>query len=109
MLELLLNIGIGTLAVAVLVGIIVVVHNAIKDLLNLEWLNAPEPAGIIPEEPEPVINIPQSYVAGVSYDTDKDLWRVRFRVDGVRTHFGYFEDKRDAEALCLQLREQLSD
>lgn len=48
--------------------------------------------------------IPQSSVAGVAYDTEKNLWRVRFRVNGSRKHFGYFADQLEAEQHCLALR-----
>ena len=51
--------------------------------------------------------IPQSSVAGVAFDTEKQLWRVRFRVDGFRKHFGYFETQKDAEARCLAERNSL--
>lgn len=48
--------------------------------------------------------IPQSFVSGVSYDQRKELWRVRFRVDGVRKHFGYFDKQEEAETHCLAAR-----
>jgi hypothetical protein len=47
---------------------------------------------------------PTSHVSGVSWDKQKMLWRVRFRVDGVRKHFGYFEDREAAEKYCLLVR-----